>query len=85
MRGNEAAHLGWGALMIMFPPPPHHPFSPPPSTTTPPQLADYDCLVSSILDFGLENPVIFNCQVGPAFLSLGGGGVALMWGTASSP
>jgi protein-tyrosine phosphatase len=28
------------------------------------QLSDYDCLVSSILGFGLENPVIFNCQMG---------------------
>lgn len=28
------------------------------------QLADFDATLSNILDFGLENPVIFNCQMG---------------------
>jgi hypothetical protein len=27
------------------------------------QLSDFDSIMNAIMDFGLENPVIFNCQV----------------------
>ena len=28
------------------------------------QLDDYDVMIGAIMDWGLENPVIFNCQLG---------------------
>lgn len=28
------------------------------------QLDDYDVMIQNIMDWGLENPVIFNCQLG---------------------
>ena len=28
------------------------------------QLDDFDVMVAAIMDWGLENPVIFNCQLG---------------------
>ncbi|KAL6757552.1 inositol hexakisphosphate-domain-containing protein [Haematococcus lacustris] len=31
---------------------------------TAPTLADFDSVIAAIMDFGLQNPVVFNCQMG---------------------
>lgn len=69
---SACQHLGHHSSSLhAFAPTPHlltHPVSSftkfPGHETVAPQFADFDAITAAIMDFGLENPVIFNCQVG---------------------